>query len=225
MTRVHENAWSVGMPLAKESKAHTAINRLSRQIFHATKEAMDPLLAGVAFVLALPVLAIAAMIIKFSSRGPLIYTQVRVGKDGTQFKMYKLRTMFINAESCTGPVWATKDDPRVIPSCRWMRRSHVDELPQLFNVMRGEMSLVGPRPERPEITEQLELIFHDYRHRLTVKPGITGLAQVRHGYCAGIGSIRAKLTSDLEYIERANWLMELGILARTITALNDKGAH
>lgn len=213
------------MLLSKEKKTQTALSRLSRQVFHSTKDVLDPILAVVCLILVLPVVAIAALLIKLSSRGPLIYTQVRVGKDGAQFKMYKLRTMYTDAESCTGPVWATKNDPRVIPACRWMRRSHVDELPQLINVIKGEMSLVGPRPERPEITEQLELIFPDYRHRLAVKPGITGLAQVRHGYCAGIGSIRKKLTADLEYIERANWLLELGILARTITAFNDRGAH
>lgn len=198
---------------------------LSRRYFIATKEVLDILLAPILLVLVSPLILAAAIIIKTSSRGPLIYSQIRVGKYGKLFRIYKLRTMYVNAESTTGPVWACRDDPRVIPACRWMRRSHVDELPQLFNVIRGEMSLVGPRPERPEILDELEKLYPDVRKRLLVKPGITGLAQVRHGYDTGVEGVRRKLIADLEYIEKTRWSMELSILVRTFTKLNDKEAR
>ncbi len=198
---------------------------LSRRYFIVTKEALDILFSPIILILISPLLLAAAIIIKASSRGPIIYSQIRVGKDGKLFRIYKLRSMYINAESASGPVWACRDDPRVIPACRWMRRSHVDELPQLFNVIRGEMSLIGPRPERPEILDELEKLYPDVRKRLLVKPGITGLAQVRHGYDTGVENVRKKLIADLEYIEKTRWTMELSILVRTFTKLNDKEAR
>lgn len=119
--------------------------------YFIAKRATDIVLGFVALVLALPILVASAVIIKLSSKGPILYVQIRSGKDGKPFRMWKLRTMRTDAEKHTGAVWAVDDDPRVVKGCRWMRGSHVDELPQLFNVIVGQMSLVGPRPERPEI--------------------------------------------------------------------------
>jgi lipopolysaccharide/colanic/teichoic acid biosynthesis glycosyltransferase len=198
---------------------------LSRRYFEFAKEVADIVLGFIAFVLCLPVLALSAVIIKLSSSGPVLYKQPRVGQGGRVFVVYKLRTMYINAESATGAVWAAKGDPRVIPACRWMRCSHVDELPQLINVIQGSMSLVGPRPERPEILNELEKTYPEVRKRLTVRPGITGLAQVRNGYDTTVDAFRAKLEADLEYIERRNWSMELRIMAATVGKFHDRTAH
>ncbi|MFO8012580.1 MAG: sugar transferase [Phycisphaerae bacterium] len=198
---------------------------LARRFFNLAKEVFDILAGSVLLALALPILAVCALIIKLSSRGPVVFTQIRVGQDGKPFRMYKLRTMYVDAESASGAVWAAKGDPRVVPACRWMRRCHADELPQLLNVVRGDMSLVGPRPERPEIIEELEKVYPEIRRRLQVRPGITGLAQIRNGYDTSVEAFRDKLLADLEYIERRNWSTELRILAGTLTKLNDKTAH
>ena len=198
---------------------------LARRYFDLAKEVFDLVAGVVLFVLTLPILAVCVALVKISSRGPVFFTQVRVGRRGKAFRMYKLRTMYVNAESATGAVWASDEDPRVVPVLRWLRRSHLDELPQLINVVRGEMSLVGPRPERPEILTELEKVYPDIRKRLAVRPGITGLAQVNNGYDTNIEGVRHKLRADLEYIERRNWSTELRILAATVTKLNDKGAR
>lgn len=195
---------------------------LARRYFETAKEIVDVALGFVALVLALPALAICMAIIKLSSRGPVFYTQERVGKKGVLFTMFKLRTMYNNAESSSGAVWAEHNDPRVIPWCRWMRRSHVDELPQLINVIKGEMSLVGPRPERPEILDELEKVYPRVRDRLKVRPGITGLAQIRNGYDTDVEAFRRKLEADLEYIDHRRWGLELRILASTLAKFHDR---
>jgi len=198
---------------------------LARRYFDLAKEILDIVLGFILFVLGLPLLAICAGIVRLSSKGRILFTQARVGKDGKLFKMYKLRTMYEHAEVATGAVWARKGDPRVMPACRWMRVSHIDELPQLVNVIKGDMSLVGPRPERPEILAHLEKAYPEVRKRLSVRPGITGLAQIRNGYDTSVEAFRHKLRADLEYIERRNWTTELRILAATVGKLNDRAAH
>ncbi len=197
---------------------------LRRRHFAATKRVADIVLGSIALVLSLPILAVCGLIIKLSSKGPVFYSQIRVGKDGKLFRMYKLRTMYVDAESTTGVVWALHNDPRTVPGSRWMRRSHLDELPQLINVIYGEMSLVGPRPERPEIIAELEKVYPDFRKRLAVRPGITGLAQVRNGYSGSVAGAGPKLDADLEYIRYRKWGIELLILAATVTKLWDRGA-
>lgn len=198
---------------------------LARRHFECAKEIVDVLLGAAALLLTAPIWVVCAILIKISSEGPILFTQVRVGKDGELFKMYKFRTMHQSAETHTGAVWAAKDDPRIISSCRWMRSSHADELPQLINVIKGEMSLVGPRPERPEILQQLEAHYPEVKKRLSVLPGITGLAQVRNGYDTTVEDFRYKLESDLEYINKRKWRNEFRILAATLTKIRDKKAH
>lgn len=200
------------------------LTHLARRYFEIAKEVLDIVLGFILLVLSLPILAFCAVLIKLSSRGPVFFTQVRVGQGGKHFRMRKLRTMYSDAENRSGAVWCGDKDPRIVPICRWMRRSHVDELPQLLNVIKGEMSLVGPRPERPQILDELEEIYPDIRKRLAVKPGITGLAQIRNGYDTTVEAFRHKLASDLEYIANRKWGTELRILFATVTKLHDKAA-
>ena len=199
--------------------------QLARRYFEAAKEVVDVILGFVAMVLTLPVWLFCAVLIKVSSRGPVFLVQKRVGKDGKVFGMFKFRTMYANAETVSGAVWAGREDPRIVPACRWMRRSHVDELPQILNVIKADMSLVGPRPERPEILVELEKVHPDVHKRLAVRPGITGLAQIRNGYDTSVDQFRQKLQADLEYIEKRKWLMELAIIARTLGKLHDRDAR
>ena len=201
------------------------LGHLSRRYFDRAKEVVDVVCGFVALLISLPIMAVCMIIIKCSSRGPAMFVQQRVGKNGRLFRMYKLRTMYTGAESASGAVWAQRNDPRVISACGWMRRSHMDELPQLLNVIKGDMSLVGPRPERPEILDKLAEVYPDVGKRLVVRPGITGLAQVTNGYDTSVDSFRNKLSADLKYIERRRWSTELRIMAATITKLNDRTSH
>ncbi len=182
--------------------------------------------AGALFglVFTAPLLAICAVMIKLSDGGPVLYTQWRAGRGGWLFRIYKLRTMYLDSERRTGAVFARRSDDRIIPLCRWMRRSHADELPQLINVIRGEMSLVGPRPERPEIMDQLAEDVPGLERRLAVKPGVTGLAQLRNGYTNDVESARRKLALDLAYIERMGWLTDLRLILGTVPRLWDRTA-
>ena len=200
------------------------LTHLARRYFEIAKEVVDVALGSILLVLCSPLILLCMLMVRWASKGPVIYRQVRVGRDGRLFTMYKLRTMVIDAET-HGIQWASKGDSRVIPICRWMRRSHVDELPQLINVIKGDMSLVGPRPERPEILTKLKQHYPEVEQRLLVRPGITGLAQVRSGYDTTIAAFRRKLDADLEYIAKRRWSVELAILARTLTKLNDRSAH
>ena len=161
-------------------------------------------------VLSLPVIALLSVIVRMTSRGPGLYRQVRVGKDGKIFVMYKVRSMVVDAEVGTGPVWTQgTNDPRITRIGWLLRKSHLDELPQLLNVVRGEMSLFGPRPERPELVHVLAESIPDYWNRLSVRPGITGLAQINLPPDTDIESVRRKLSLDLEYIRTASLSMEI----------------
>jgi lipopolysaccharide/colanic/teichoic acid biosynthesis glycosyltransferase len=162
---------------------------------------------------ALPLMLLSAMLIKLTSPGPVLYKQQRVGKGGELFTLYKFRTMVPDAEKHVGPVWATRDDDRVTPVGRVLRKLRVDELPQLYNVLRGDMSLVGPRPERPFFVERHRAL---QGVRLSVKPGLTGLAQVRAFYDLKPDH---KLKYDYLYIQKRSPLLNAYILLRTIPAL------
>jgi lipopolysaccharide/colanic/teichoic acid biosynthesis glycosyltransferase len=165
-------------------------------------------------VIALPIVALAALAVKVTSRGPAFYTQTRVGRGGRTFTIYKIRTMIDKCESLTGPRWTIPGDPRVTPIGWLLRRTHIDELPQLLNVLKGQMSLIGPRPERPEFVRELAHVIPDYAKRHAVLPGITGLAQVQLAPDTDLESVRRKLVYDLHHIEH----MGFGLDARIILA-------
>ena len=186
-----------------------------RRTYALAKRLFDILVSVTAFVILSPLFLFAALLIKITSPGPVVFTQTRVGKEGSLFTIYKFRTMHINAEEESGPVWAKADDPRLIPGGKFLRKSHIDELPQFLNVLRGEMSFIGPRPERPEFVEKFKKEILDYEKRLDVKPGITGLAQVWHRYDETIADVRKKIKYDLLYIKRLCLWTDLSILLRT----------
>jgi sugar transferase (PEP-CTERM system associated) len=181
----------------------------------ALKRAFDVAAAGLGLLLSAPILAAAAIAIKLDSPGPVLYSQIRAGAFGRAFAICKLRSMRTDAEA-RGAVWAAQDDPRVTRVGRFLRRSRVDELPQLWNVLVGEMSLVGPRPERPVFVERLEREIPFFRQRLCMKPGVTGHAQVRCRYGASIDDAREKLEYDLFYIKRFSLWFDLSILIDTV---------
>jgi lipopolysaccharide/colanic/teichoic acid biosynthesis glycosyltransferase len=156
-----------------------------------------------------------AVIVKVTSRGPVFYMQKRVGQNGVIYKLYKIRTMLHDCEGKTGPRWATHADPRITSIGRILRPLHIDELPQLWNILRGEMSLVGPRPERPEFVAQLEALLPCYHKRLQVRPGLTGLAQLQLPPDTDLESVRRKLACDLYYIHRTSLMLDLRILLGT----------
>lgn len=176
---------------------------------------LDFVLALVLLVLTAPVTLLAALLVKLTSRGPAIYTQVRVGQGGRLYVIYKLRTMFQDCEARTGAVWAKAGDQRITPVGRFLRASHIDEFPQLVNILLGQMSLIGPRPERPEIVQYLKTKIDDYTDRLEVRPGITGLAQVHLPPDVDLEGVRKKLVCDLHYIRHPSAWTDLGILICT----------
>lgn len=162
---------------------------------------------------------------RIASPGPLFYRQVRVGRSGHPFTIYKFRSMVPDAEARTGAVWAAAGDARITPLGRWLRRTRLDELPQMINILRGDMSLVGPRPERPEFVEQLATELPFYRARHSVRPGLTGWAQVQYTYARSVHDARVKLEYDLYYVRHATPLLDLQILFRTVAiALQMKGS-
>jgi sugar transferase (PEP-CTERM system associated) len=179
------------------------------------KRILDIACASVGLVLALPVMLMAAIAIKLESQGPILYSQLRSGAFGRAFLMHKFRSMRSDAEA-NGAVWAVENDPRVTRVGRFIRRTRIDELPQLWNVLRGDMSLVGPRPERPVFIEQLEKEIPFFRQRLFVKPGVTGYAQVRCRYGASVEDALEKLQYDLFYIKRFSIWFDLSILIDTV---------
>jgi lipopolysaccharide/colanic/teichoic acid biosynthesis glycosyltransferase len=153
--------------------------------------------------------------VKLTSTGPVIFRQRRVGKNDVPFVLYKFRSMYANAEAQSGAVWAKKDDPRITPIGKWLRKLRLDELPQLFNVLKGDMSIVGPRPERPEFVKELEQRIPYYRQRHCVKPGITGWAQINHKYGDTIEDTIRKLEYDLYYIKNLAPALDAFIMFHT----------
>jgi lipopolysaccharide/colanic/teichoic acid biosynthesis glycosyltransferase len=176
---------------------------------------LDICFALALLLVAMPILAFAAMAICIDSRGPALYRQTRVGRAGKTFEIYKLRTMYINAELDGEPRFAARRDPRVTRVGRLLRRSRVDELPQQLNVILGDMSFIGPRPERPQFVQQFRQEIPDYAQRLNVKPGLTGLAQVRYHYTNDVHGAECKLGYDLQYIRERSPLLDLRILFET----------
>jgi lipopolysaccharide/colanic/teichoic acid biosynthesis glycosyltransferase len=241
--------------------------------YERANRALNIVLAASALVLLSPFLLLIALAIKVTSRGPILYTQIRVGRDhrfdrdrrlrrerrngadrragldrrgrierraslnrraraalaaygrrcedlgGSPIRIYKFRSMCVGAECDSGPVWATKDDSRVTPVGRVLRRFRLDELPQLINVLKGEMNIVGPRPERPSIFSRLRTEIPDYPLRQRARPGITGWAQIRQRYDSSVDDVRQKVLFDLEYLERRSLWVDIRIMAKTIPVM------
>ena len=179
------------------------------------KRIVDTVVAVVGLVILMPLFALLGVLIKLDSPGPVLYRQIRVGLRGQPYLILKLRSMISDAEK-SGPCWAATDDPRISRLGRWLRKLRLDELPQLINVLKGEMSLVGPRPERPVFVSELRssIPYYDLRH--TVRPGITGWAQVRFRYGASTQDAHMKLQHDLYYVKSLSLMLDLRILGETV---------
>jgi lipopolysaccharide/colanic/teichoic acid biosynthesis glycosyltransferase len=197
---------------------------------------VNVIIALIGIVAASPLMVVVALLVKLTSRGPVLYKQMRVGVDrrykrsdtddrrihdqgGKPFEMYKFRSMVIDSEADGRAIWAEREDPRATPVGRVLRKTRLDELPQLYNVIRGDMSIVGPRPERPTIFAELRRNIPQYHMRQRVRPGITGWAQVNQAYDASLDDVRQKVSYDLEYIQRQSVLEDLRIMSITIPVM------
>ena len=176
-------------------------------------------IAALLLILFAPLMLIVAIVVKLTSPGPVFHRQVRVGLNGSTFTLYKFRSMYVDAEAQTGPIWATKSDPRITGPGKWMRRFRLDELPQLFNVLRNDMALVGPRPERPEFVKSLteQIPYYNYRH--CVRPGITGWAQINYKYGDTLDDAVMKLEYDLYYIKYLAVSLDMFIIFHTVKVM------
>jgi exopolysaccharide biosynthesis polyprenyl glycosylphosphotransferase len=183
-------------------------------------------LAVIGTTITAPLMMLVAIAVKLTSRGPLLYRQTRVGLHDRLFTVYKFRSMYAHAEADTGPVWAAENDPRVTPVGRWLRKLRIDELPQFFNVLRGDMAFVGPRPERPEFVRTLTEQIPYYRLRHCVKPGITGWAQISYKYANTFADTITKLEYDLYYIKHLSASLDMYIIFHTLkTMLLSRGVN
>jgi len=186
------------------------------RFLQSAKQAIETVLAAMLLAFLAPLLAFIALLVRLGSRGPVLYRQERVGKGGRIFTLLKFRTMREDAESASGPVWAAaEDDPRITLLGRLLRKTRLDELPQLWNVFRGDMSFVGPRPERPHFVEKLRKVIPYYDERHGVKPGITGWAQVKFPYGSTLEDAEEKLEYDLFYVKHMSPLLDLAIMLAT----------
>jgi lipopolysaccharide/colanic/teichoic acid biosynthesis glycosyltransferase len=198
---------------------------------------LNAVLAAIGILLLSPICLVIAIAIRLSSRGPIIYAQTRVGLDrrwretlalrerrhedlgGQVFTIFKFRTMRMDAERFSGAVWAAENDPRVTPFGKFLRKFRLDELPQLWNIVRGDMNIVGPRPERPSIVARLREDIPEYRYRHRVKPGLTGLAQINQHYDSCLDDVRAKVKWDVEYLKTQNMWLDVQIILKTVPAV------
>ncbi|MGH7718244.1 MAG: sugar transferase [Gemmatimonadaceae bacterium] len=219
----------------RATSAAVEIQPLSRS--ERANRVVNIMLATIALIVLSPLLLAVAIAVKLSSRGPVLYTQTRVGLDrrgnrivalydrrlrdhgGRIFTIYKFRSMYADAEQHTGAVWATQGDPRVTPVGRFLRAYRLDELPQLINVIKGDMNIVGPRPERPSIFARLCEDISEYPLRQRAKPGITGWAQINHAYDACLDDVRTKVRYDLEYLQRQSLAEDLRIMFKTVPVM------
>ncbi|WP_097027918.1 sugar transferase [Clostridium peptidivorans] len=181
-------------------------------IYNFIKRTMDIILCLIASVIGIPIVLITCIAVVMESKGSPLYKQERLGKNGQSFTLYKIRSMRSDAEKYSGPKWADKNDSRVTKVGNFIRKTRIDEIPQLYNIIRGDMSIVGPRPERPVFTYQFNEEIPGFINRLAVKPGLTGLAQVNGGYES---SPREKLKWDLKYIQEKNILMDIKVIFKT----------
>jgi exopolysaccharide biosynthesis polyprenyl glycosylphosphotransferase len=189
------------------------------RLSNAAKRVLDTAVALLLLLLTLPLMIMTAVLVRLDSPGPVLYRQTRVGLHGETFTLLKFRSMAIDAEAGGAPRWATQQDPRITRVGNIIRPMRIDELPQLINVLRGEMSLIGPRPERPQFVDELARIIPFYRERAYVKPGITGWAQVNFPYGASVEDAVQKLSYDLYYVKNRSLLLDLLILLATIRVI------
>jgi sugar transferase (PEP-CTERM system associated) len=207
-------SWLIFSPGFRKSPLQMTVKRLG-----------DVVLASLGLFVGLPLMGVIALAVKLSSPGPAMYTQQRVGQHGRIFTVHKFRSMRQDAEALTGAVWAAKNDSRITPIGAWLRRFRLDELPQLWNVLKGDMSLVGPRPERPEFVTELTHQIPFYGQRHIVRPGLTGWAQVRYTYAASKEDALEKLQYDLFYIKNLSLVLDFFIMLSTVkTVIGAKGA-
>ena len=207
------------IPLAELEEVWFLENLAKRhRLYEIFKRPIEIFLATIIGILTLPLAILIALFIKLVSSGSVIFTQQRAGQNGAAFTIYKFRTMRPDAEK-DGPQWAQKDDGRVIPLGNMLRKSHLDEWPQLLNILRGELSLVGPRPERPEFVKNLskEIPYYDLRH--LIRPGITGWAQINYRYGASIEDAYEKLQYDIYYLKNRSVVLDILIVIKTIRLL------
>ena len=215
------------VPIALVRPSDLAIGEgLNSPLRSGVKRVFDLLMSSILLVCAAPVLAFLAVVIKLDSEGPVFYWQERVGRGGKLYRIHKLRTMRQDAERHSGPVWAAQKDPRVTRLGAFLRKTRLDEIPQVFAVFRGDMSFVGPRPERPFFVQQLKTQIPFYALREAVKPGITGWAQIRYPYGSSVEDARAKLEYDLYYVQHQSLFLDLAICFHTVkTVLFGRGAR
>jgi lipopolysaccharide/colanic/teichoic acid biosynthesis glycosyltransferase len=239
-TRVSREEIAVGIPVIREVESRNLRQTAEiepRSRSERLQRFMNVMIASLALLLVSPVMLVFAALVTLTSPGPIFYSQARVGLDrrrarsrrgydrrshdvgGRPFMIYKFRTMRVDAEAPNGAIWATKGDSRVTRVGRVMRKYRVDELPQLFNVIRGEMNIVGPRPERPSIFSRMCDDIDEYPLRQRAKPGITGWAQVNHNYDTSVDDVRKKVRYDLEYLQRQGVREDLIIMARTLPVM------
>jgi exopolysaccharide biosynthesis polyprenyl glycosylphosphotransferase len=203
----------------------SVLHLYQRPYTRIAKRTFDFMVALIGLLITSPLLPVIALIVA-QSKGPVIYRQKRLGEGGRIFTMYKFRTMRVDAEDEGSAEWAKELDPRATRAGRWLRRARLDELPQLWNVLKGDMSIVGPRPERPEFSQMLEEAVPFWAHRQLLKPGITGWAQLRTGYSADFHSTEEKLSYDLWYLRHRSMLLDIIICAKTLPQLlSGRGAR
>jgi len=194
---------------------HTVISK-PKLYGRLIKPFLETFIALLLFLLSVPAIVIVVMLLKIDSSGRIFYTQERLGKDGKKFTIIKFRTMIENAESLTGAVYAADNDPRITKIGRFLRKWRLDEIPQLLNIIKGDMSLVGPRPERHVFIKDFEEKIPFYTQRLAVRPGLTGWAQVKYPYASSIEQTEEKLQYDLYYIKNMTFLLDCVVLFKTI---------
>ena len=209
---VNTDGFSIGAACCRKMEPK---NSVEPSRYFLWKGLLDRGLAALMLIPGIPMIGLSIVLTRLTSKGPGIYSQTRVGKGGRIFTMYKIRTMRVDAEAETGPAWTRQDDDRITPIGRLLRKTYLDEFPQLFNVLRGEMSLIGPRPERPEFVALLSEAVPGYLDRITVKPGITGLAQINLEPDVDFESVHRKLVLDTEYIKRATVFVDVRVLLCT----------
>lgn len=214
-----ENSDTAYLNKSIQIRTYTDLKLSSERLYKLTKRTTDLSIALLLLLTLSPLIILAAFIIKLSSVGPVIFIQKRMTKDGEIFKMYKLRTMHLSLADKETFLWTQSNDKRITKFGKLLRKTRIDELPQLINVIKGEMSLIGPRPERPELTELLESHFPNFKNRLLVKAGLSGLAQVTDGYAHDFPSYKNKLDLDLEYINKQGFLLDLKIALKTILVI------